>query len=138
GGLTREGGGWRFRAPDLDLPLSAESLQMPDAALELALDGEARFGLRPEHLRLVSADGGIPGRVQLLEPVGSDLYLTVEAAGTTLQVRTDPDAAVSPGDNLTLTFDPARSHLFASDGTNARFLSAAPERIEPPVAVQTS
>src|SRR5207249_4932384 len=106
--------------------LSTESLQTTEAALELALDGEARFGLRPEHLRLVSADGGIPGRVQLLEPVGSDLYLTVEAAGTTLQVRVEPETPVSAGDNVTLAFDPARSHVFAADGRNVRYAVEEP------------
>jgi ABC-type sugar transport system ATPase subunit len=122
GSLTRDGERWRFRAPDLDLPLSAEAMRIPDSALELALEGEARFGLRPEHLRLGSpGDEGIPGRVLLLEPVGSDLYLMVEAAGTTLQVRVDPETPVAPGDNLTLVFDPARSHVFAGDGRNVRF-----------------
>ena len=42
-------------------------------------------------------DGGIPGRVRFLEPVGSDLYLTVEAGGTTVQVRTDPDSPREAG-----------------------------------------
>jgi ABC-type sugar transport system ATPase subunit len=139
GALTRDGDAWRFRADGVELPVSGEEMRLTETALiEVGADA-VRLGVRPEHLRLRPAgEDGIPGRVQLLEPVGSDLYLTVEAAGTTLQVRTDPDSPVSPGDNLTLTFDPARSHLFASDGTNARFLAAAPQRVETPVAVQTS
>ena len=53
-----------------------------------------------------------PAQVQFLEPVGSDLYLTVEAGGTTVQVRTDPDSPLKPGDNVTLLFDPcARARL---------------------------
>jgi multiple sugar transport system ATP-binding protein len=100
GSLVRANGGWRFQGENVDLALYAEAMGLGDGALE-------------------SAGGdGIPGRVQLLEPVGSDLYLTVEAAGTTLQVRTDPDAQVSPGDNLTFSFDANRARVFTKDGTS--------------------
>ena len=57
-----------------------------------------QLGIRPEDVRLgpPGQDGGIAGNVQLLEPVGSDLYLTVEAGGTTVQVRTDPGRPSRP------------------------------------------
>ena len=35
--------------------------------------------------------------MQFLEPVGSDLYLTVEVGGTSVQVRTDPDSPLAAG-----------------------------------------
>ena len=119
GSLVRANGGWRFRGENVDLALYAEAMGLGDGALESAVGDGARLGIRPEHLRIGPAGGdGIPGRVQLLEPVGSDLYLTVEAAGTTLQVRTDPDAQVSPGDNLTFSFDANRARVFTKDGTS--------------------
>ena len=58
--------------------------------------------------------------MRFLEPVGSDLYLTVEAGGTVVQVRTDPDAAVQPDENVTLHFDPSRVHVFGADSHNLR------------------
>ena len=58
--------------------------------------------------------------MRFLEPVGSDLYLTVEAGGTTVQVRTDPDSPVQPDDNVTLHFDAWRVHVFGADGHNLR------------------
>ena len=63
--------------------------------------------------------------MQFLEPVGSDLYLTVEAGGTSLQVRTDPDSTLQAGDNITLLFDPWRVHVFGEDGHNLRRDTAA-------------
>jgi multiple sugar transport system ATP-binding protein len=109
------GGGWRFRGQDADLQVA------PDL-LEGEAGGEVKLGLRPEHLRIGTPgqDGGIPGRVLFLEPVGSDLFLTVEAGGGTVQVRTDPDAPLQAGENVSLLFDPWRVHVFGADGHNLR------------------
>ncbi len=116
------GGGWRFRGQDVDVPLSVEVLSAPELEHEIEARGEVQFGLRPEHIRVGAPgeNGGIAGRVQFLEPVGSDLYLTVEAGGTTVQVRTDPESPLQPGENVSLQFDAARVHVFGADGHNLR------------------
>ena len=117
-----DGGGWRFRGQDADVPLSPDVLSPPELAHEIAAHSDVKLGLRPEHIRIAppGQDGGIPGCVRFLEPVGSDLYLTVEAGGTTVQVRTDPDSPAQPDDNVTLLFDPWRVHVFGADGHNLR------------------
>jgi multiple sugar transport system ATP-binding protein len=122
GSLEAVDGGWRFRGDNVDVPLSTEVLSAPELAHEIEASSEVKLGLRPEHVRLGSPeqDGGIPGRARFLEPVGSDLYVTVEAGGTNLQVRTDPDASVQPDDNVTLHFDAWRVHVFGADGHNLR------------------
>src|SRR5262245_42863785 len=122
GALERVNGGWRFRGTDIDVPLSPAVLSTPELEHEVEAHHEVKLGLRPEHVRLAppGQDGGFPGRVKFLEPVGSDLYLTVEAGGTTVQVRTDPDEPVKPEDNVTLQFDAARVHVFGADGHNIR------------------
>ena len=99
GALESGDGGWRFRGQDVDVPLSTEVLSAPELEHEIEARSDVKLGLRPEHIRLGAPgqDGGIPGVVRFLEPVGSDLYLTVEAGGTTVQVRTDPDATVQAG-----------------------------------------
>src|SRR5229473_2987001 len=63
GALVPDDGGWRFRGTDIDVPLSLE--------LEAAGGGDVRLGVRPEHFRVApdGHDGGIPGRVKILEPV---------------------------------------------------------------------
>jgi multiple sugar transport system ATP-binding protein len=122
GALESVDDGWRFRGTGIDVPLSAEVLSTPELQHEVAASGAVKLGLRPEHFRTAAPgeDGGVPGRVAFLEPVGSDLYLTVEAGGTTVQVRTDPDSPLQAGDNLTLHFDPWRVHVFGEDGHNLR------------------
>ncbi len=127
GALESTPGGWRFRGENMDVPLSTDVLSSPELEHEIEARGDVRFGLRPEHFRIAAAgeEGGIPGSVQFLEPVGSDLYLTVEAGGTSLQVRTDPDSTLQAGDNVTLLFDPWRVHVFGADGHNLRRDTAA-------------
>jgi multiple sugar transport system ATP-binding protein len=114
--------GWRFRGKNIDVPLSGDVISVPELQLEAQAGGEAKLGVRPEHFRIgrPGADGGIAGRVEILEPVGSDLYLTVEAGGTSVQVRTDPDSPLQPGENLSLLIDPSRVHVFGADGHNLR------------------
>jgi multiple sugar transport system ATP-binding protein len=122
GALVLDSGGWRFRGKNIDVALAPEVLSRPELEHEVEAHSQVKFGLRPEHFRIEQPgeDGGIPGRVAFLEPVGSDLYLTVEAGGTSLHVRTDPDSPLQPGDNLSLLFDPSRVHIFGEDGHNLR------------------
>jgi multiple sugar transport system ATP-binding protein len=111
GRLERDGG-WLFRGEGFSVPLEASALGAEASALERAT-GSAHLGVRPEDIRLGAPGGeGIGGSVQLLEPVGSDLFLSIDAGGTTLQVRTPPDTQVEQGENVTLTFNPSRSHVF--------------------------
>ena len=121
GTLEAEGDGWRFRGRDVDVQLPAEVVDPAERAY-VPQGGEARLGIRPEHFRIGAPghDGGVPGRVRFLEPVGSDLYLTVEAGGTTVQVRTDPDAQLEPDEALSLHFDGWRAHVFGGDGRSLR------------------
>jgi multiple sugar transport system ATP-binding protein len=122
GRLEADGSAWRFLGQNIDVPLAAEAVSTAALEHEVEHAGEVKFGLRPEHFRVgpPGEAGGIPGRVEFLEPVGSDLFLTVEAGGTLVQVRTDPDAPLKPGDNVSLRFDPGRAHVFGAAGHNLR------------------
>ena len=82
--------------------------------------GRGSVGLRPEHLRsALGPEERHPRPVQILEPVGSDLYLTVDVPGTMDQVRTDPDSPVT-GRQRHAPFDPAgRTSSTATPGRDA-------------------
>jgi multiple sugar transport system ATP-binding protein len=138
GALESVDGGWRFRGKDIDVALSTEVLSTPDLAHEIEARGEVKLGLRPEHIRLgqPGETDGFPGQVKILEPVGSDLYLTVAAGGTDIQVRTDPDSPIQPGDNVSLLFDPWRVHAFGADGHNLR--RDAPQVASPAALAQAA
>ena len=50
--------------------------------------------------------------VVVREPMGSDLYLTVDVGGSNVKVRTRPDNRADRDDVLDLFFDPGKIHLF--------------------------
>jgi multiple sugar transport system ATP-binding protein len=127
GSVVREDGGWLFRGVGFSVELDPAAAGVDPSALGRASGGGANLGVRPEDIGLLpTGEGAMAGTVQLLEPVGSDLYLTIETAAATLQVRTAPDTPVSQGDNVGLSFAPARRHVFAPDGRSVRY---APEEV---------
>ncbi len=102
----------------LDALLAGQRLRLPPeqaAAARAATDGSVLVGIRPEHLSL--ADGAAPdatlsGRVELVERLGSELIVYLDAAGTPLTARLPADAPVARGDSLTLAVARDRLHLF--------------------------
>ena len=75
------------------------------------------LGVRSEHVT-VGVNGGTPGTVQLIEPLGAESLVFFEYGGATpLVAKIDPETTLDTGDNLTFAFDPTGFHLFdASSG----------------------
>jgi multiple sugar transport system ATP-binding protein len=72
-------------------------------------------GIRPEHLSdipSVAAPAHIAGTIDMLEPLGSDILVTMLAGGASLTARCTDKGQFAAGAPLTLHFDPARLHLF--------------------------
>jgi multiple sugar transport system ATP-binding protein len=71
--------------------------------------------VRPENLRF-AADGETAGvitiRVELVEPLGSEIYLHGRAGDRTLVARIGPDHPVRAGDTVRLAVDLRRLHFF--------------------------
>jgi multiple sugar transport system ATP-binding protein len=91
------------RAPGLDVPLPVA-----------AAPGAVTLGIRPEHLALEASpeSAAISGRVEVREPIGSELYLYVETEAGQLVVRAPAHAPVRVGEAVTLHVRPAHVHLF--------------------------
>jgi ABC-type sugar transport system ATPase subunit len=71
-------------------------------------------GIRPEHLH--PADDGLKGIVQVIENLGAETYVFVDAGtGRDLCWRTAGRAGVSIGDEVTLGFNPTNLHLFDAE-----------------------
>lgn len=68
------------------------------------------YGIRPEHITITKA--GIPARVQLVEPTGSETQVVLQASGTTLIAASRERIIAQPGTILHIMVDPARAHLF--------------------------
>jgi len=87
------------------------------AAAESAADANLLIGIRPEHLKLV--DGATPppgatlgGRVELVERLGNELFIYLDASGSTLTARVPADSPVTRGDMVRLAVERERLHLF--------------------------
>jgi ABC-type sugar transport system ATPase subunit len=73
------------------------------------------LGVRAEHVRLGVGEGagGLPGRVDLLEPLGNGTLVFFNFGGDApLVANVDPETPLAPGDSVKFSFDAARVHLF--------------------------
>jgi multiple sugar transport system ATP-binding protein len=102
------------------------TMKLPTAAAGKAGDQGVTLGVRPEDLRLVGADEGIPATVELLEELGSDAFLhaTVEGSNGTqvLVARVDPQSPPARGTEVSLA--PTTDHLHWFDGASGQRISA--------------
>jgi multiple sugar transport system ATP-binding protein len=89
-----------------------------------AVGARVTLGVRPEHLRLMPAEGrdageGIPGTVGLVEYLGDVIlaYVQVDGAAELVAVKcSGGQPAPARGARVLLAFDPAQAYLFGADG----------------------
>jgi multiple sugar transport system ATP-binding protein len=85
------------------------------AALRNGGGQDALLGIRPENLLLrPSSTEGTPLRavVEVVEAVGSDIYLDLSMAGASMTARVEATVRVAVGQQVDLYPDPERIHLF--------------------------
>jgi ABC-type sugar transport system ATPase subunit len=99
--------GGEFRAADGEL-----GLQLPAPGYR---DGAASLGMRAEDLTLVPGDGGLRARVDVVEHLGSEDLLHLQAGASRLVVRCSVAQSPRSGSEVRVRFDPQRCHYFASD-----------------------
>jgi multiple sugar transport system ATP-binding protein len=111
GEVASEGGGLYFQGPAVKLKIPA------DKAAKLKDYPEKRviFGIRPEDLP--EAACAAPGEtftviVEVMEPLGSEVYLDVKAAEQSLIARAEPKTKAKPHASLCLKPTMANMHLF--------------------------
>ena len=73
---------------------------------------EVIVGLRPEHLVAANAGAGLAGRVQVVEPLGSDTLVHLDIGDRTLTARLPPEVRPVPGAAFSVGIDPGRVRLF--------------------------
>ena len=80
--------------------------------------GQVTIGLRPEHFERAPATPGagtVSGVVTLLEPLGSDLFVTIDTPDGEVTGRLDPHTHVAVGHRIGLRPDLSQAHLFATE-----------------------
>jgi multiple sugar transport system ATP-binding protein len=73
--------------------------------------GPIEIGIRPEDLSPVG-DGGLSGTVSVVEHLGAETYVFVEAAGRQICWRVSGTPPIAVGERLSLSAEPSRLHLF--------------------------
>jgi multiple sugar transport system ATP-binding protein len=71
------------------------------------------YGIRPEHLRL--DDGGLPARVQVVEPTGSETQVLLRVGDTPLVGAFRERIGARPGEEIRVVPDLPLVHLFAGE-----------------------
>ena len=127
GALDRSGETVIFRAADIAIPLPG---RLNHLARTNGVADEAAFGIRPEDIRVTidaafGANGAavLPATIALVEPVGSDLFITANTGDLAWTARAEARLPVSPGQRIGLHLNLERAHLFGSDGRNVSSLS---------------
>ena len=122
GTLMHAGDGAIFQADGVSIPLSPRLSRLASAR---GVHGEAAFGIRPEDIRVVldpgaevGGNGVLPATVSLVEPVGSDLFVSANSGELTWTARAEARLPVRPGQTIGLALDLQRAHLFGGDGRN--------------------
>ena len=90
-------------------------LAVPEGvAAQVASAGRAEVGVRPEDVAVADEPraGHVEGRVRIVEPMGSETVLVLEAGGERITVRTSPDRTVETGSALWVRPDLARAVFF--------------------------
>jgi len=76
--------------------------------------GPVIFGIRPEHIqgRAQANGASIPAKVEVVEEMGSERYAYLNIGNKSFTARFPPDLKVQDGENIRVTFDLRRAHLF--------------------------
>jgi multiple sugar transport system ATP-binding protein len=85
-------------------------------------DRKLLVGVRAENIGIGTRDG-LPAEVEVAEPTGAAVLLTVRWAGGELKVQAGPGFRAGPGDRVTLTFPPEALRFFDPDTGMALELS---------------
>jgi multiple sugar transport system ATP-binding protein len=101
------GGDWLFQSDLFQLPVACTGAASGDAAT---------LGVRPEDLRL-SEVGTFSAVVRVVEPLGSEMYVHLEDAGSARVVaRVPADTRIAVDERVCIDIPPAKVHLFRDDG----------------------
>jgi multiple sugar transport system ATP-binding protein len=83
-------------------------LPLPDVGAE---PGRAIvYGIRPEHIDI--GEGGIPARVSVLEPTGSETQIFARMGGDPIDAVVKDRLRATPGEEIPLRIDARRVHVF--------------------------
>ncbi len=126
--VKRAEAGFAAHFDGIDLPLPQSLDQERIAAYQ---GREIVLGLRPENFHEIAPldippenTAQIEARVELIEPMGSELHLGLSRAGSAITAKVSPRCRAQEGESLTLTADMSNAHIFDPETEASIFASA--------------
>ena len=105
----------------------ADGSRLP-APTARARDGQTViYGVRPEHLSLAGASGGLPGKVLVVEPTGADTQVVLRIGSGDLCAIFRERHVFRPGESISLKAEVSRIHLFEAEGGGRLELELHPD-----------
>ena len=101
--------GWQLATAHGDVALGDT---LPDPAWSACRDHEVVLGVRPEHLQPCDAGAALQARLDVVEPVGNEIFLNMAFGEQALVARVPPRGLPEPGSLLSLGLALERLHLF--------------------------
>ena len=92
---------------------------VPKTSDKVSPGDSVKIGIRPEHISINTGEKCWDSKVFVIEELGSSTFLYLEKDGEPLVVQTDGANSANIGDNLSLSFDLNKCHLF--DENNLAF-----------------
>ena len=101
---------------EMRLTSGAASFTVPSVP-GLAPGATCQFGIRPEHIRIGDEAADVVAKVAFTEQLGGETYLYCDAEGLPqITVHSLGQLPVETGQELGLTFDRSRMHIFDANG----------------------
>jgi multiple sugar transport system ATP-binding protein len=105
--VVDEGGAPTMKGKGFSIPVPERFHPKLDGTTELIL------GVRPEHLsEATDGKGHVPGTVEVLEPLGSEVHALGNVEGQAMTAKLEPTTQVNVGDTVPLAMDLSHIHLF--------------------------
>ena len=104
GEIISENGSSVYRVGTAAFPLPERTA---NALRAVSSSRGADLGVRSEHILLAAPDAGVPGTVQVVQPLGPSTVVTAAWDGGVLTARVPGITALPPGETVGLQLDPA-------------------------------
>ena len=109
-GTLQQEDGWQLVMPHTAVPLG--SLDARAATLKPWLGRQVVVGIRPEDLQPASHASTLNADVEVVEPIGNEVFLNLRFGDQALVSRVAPSQHVTPGNQLSFRIDADGIHFF--------------------------
>ncbi|RUL63026.1 sn-glycerol-3-phosphate ABC transporter ATP-binding protein UgpC [Dyella dinghuensis] len=113
-GTLQQQDGWHLVMPNGTVPLG--TLDTNPTTLAQWLGRQIVVGVRPEDLQPTSHATALSADVEVVEPIGNEVFLNLRFGDQALVSRVAPSQHVTPGSQLSFHIDSDRIHFFDPEG----------------------